>query len=527
MEAQKPLYKEVIDKANELMLARCNLSLLSLVNVDTLAAYEASIVATNTIFVRAKQHENNKKGRHGFNFEAESVGWKNIKNAMISDESKFYTTDDLKLIKQAQAGELNPKQLAYVMQNFPDEVNNLDFNNSKLKDLAKTNHNSVDVININKNGKVAYTAQYKAIKNTRDLLKDRYLDCDEIVVSSDDYPLHKQKLEKIIAKGGPDSTKAKKALEKLKQDDINRTASKNPRISAVTAQCAVATTHIVQAGLSESLLSSISVIASGIVYEVKSAIERSEQIGIKERLRRLFKAVWSAFKSSFLRGAGFAFLETLIGLGAQIFKKVSKKIFDILKAIRNSAKSIYNSVYSYITSKDQTFSHLIANIFKGIAGGLGVIGAVVLEANIEAVLFPYLGPVASIVAIVLSIGATSLAMVYACRSIDTILNSFFTLEASRIRAENLAKLCETELPKMIKDRKFVEALMEVECNKRTEHFNHSFADYKNASINGNVDGTYCALNDICKLYGRELNIRTTDDALEKLKEPNRTGKLKY
>ena len=325
--AHKEIYEEVIDEIGTQTLARLGLNIF---NVNTYAAYSASVTMTNDTARAYHQHKANAQG-FGYYFEELDGGMRNVKDSLLGAGNKTYTTDTLGDIKKTQEilrdGKLNADNRAkvdYILANYPDEVRDMDFSKGDLKELIELsakyhkdgkrelkNHTTTDTVTLDKNGNIVKKAQLKVVKETEDLLKDKYFENNQLRVPFEDYKKHKEELERLIVKGKDSNDpkaiekarKAEIALEKLNANNVcNRLMCENPRITAVTTQAIVASGHVAQAGASDAIVAAMTTFASGVVYEVRNMYETraiDSEISIMDRIKRLLQKVLDSFKGTF------------------------------------------------------------------------------------------------------------------------------------------------------------------------------------------------------------------------------------
>lgn len=558
--AQKAFVDEVIEEIGTQSLAKLGLNIFSL---NTYAAYGASAQMTSDTARAYNQHKKNDKF-FGQTFEELDIGMQNTKDSLLNTGNKTYTTDTLADIKYAQdflksgkkienLNEKDRQKLEYILAYYKNEVENMNFSDSTLAALAHKHHTTTDTVTFDEKGNVIKTAQLKVIKNTNDLLKDRYLEGenapDELKMPFDDYKRHRENLEEMIEKGKNSDNpktiekaqKAQKALEKLNANNLcNRLMCENPNATAVVFQGVSAGGHILQAGMSDAVVVALSTLANGIVWEINDMFRGKidSETSVLERIKRLFQRTIEAFQKTFARGAGFGMIDAVVGIVGQIFKSIAKDLKKIWDTTRASAKSIYNGIYDYISGKITNMQELLRVILKSIFSAAAVVGVVALQSTLEAKMIAFLTPVvgvigaslANILSTILSIVAGAFAVVLSMRSIDMALDAFFGAldyaEFSAKRAEAIAALCAENLPQLIEEREEIEKLIESTHKERLITLERSFADCAIA-IENNDDVAYTkALQEINKLWGAELKI-TIDDVKEILQQPNRTGCLEW
>ena len=546
----KALHEEIINEIGTQTLARLGLNIFSF---DTYNAYGASVTMSNEASRAFNQHKNNPQA-FGQYFEELDIGMENIKSAFFNTGEKTYTTDTLFEIQKAQQQIKDGKKLKgeqkikfdSIIEIYGDEVKNMDFNAPDIQALIQSdtregkgkalkNHTNTDTVTFDKNGKIIKKAQLKVIKDTEGLLEDRYLqNNDELKMPFDDYKRHKENLEEMIKnpKNSQEKAKAQKALEMLNKNNFaNRIICDNPRATAVITQSAVASAHIAQAGASDAVMVALSTLASGAVYEIKDALSGNSSTNIETRIKRLINAVIKSLKEAkeaFVRGAGFGGIDVIIGILGQIFNSIAGKLKVIWKELRSAAKSIYNAIYEYATGKISSFEKLLSVIIKGFfSASIIIITSTVVESKLEIALAPLITPfVASFVAPVLTIIIGSIAVVAMSKMVDFALETLFGVfaqaEISKKRYDEIEALCEKMLPNIIADREKLEARIKQTHYERKLKFDISFEGYKQAVLDKNNEQSFEYLNEICKLYGAELEYKSAKEIVQ-----NNTGKLQW
>lgn len=551
----KALHEEIIEEIGTQTLARFGLNIFSL---DTYNAYGESVKMSNEARRSFSQHKNNDKA-FGQHFEEFDSGLNNIKSALFDTGEMTYTTDTLYEIQKVQNIIKNGKKLKnpkdkakfdFILTNYGEEVKNMDFNKPDIQALIQSdtregsgkslkNHTNTDQVSFDKNGNIIKKAQLKVIKNTNDLLDEKYLsNNDEIKVPFDDYVKHKENLEKMINDESlpqEKREKAKKALDMLHSNNLtNRIMCENPKTTAFITQSVAASAHIVQAGASDAIVVALSTLASGAVYEIKDALSGDSNISIAQRIKRLISQMiqkLQVVKGAFVRGAGFGAIDAVVGILGQIFQSIAGKLKAIWKSIRTAAKSIFNAICDYITGKISSFERLLSVIIKGFFSAGIIIVSVALETKLQAELSLLVTPlVAAFVAPALTIIIGSIAVVAMSKTVDLALETLFGVfaqaEIAKKRYEEIEALCEEMLPKIIEDRKKLEAMMKQEHFERKLKFETSFASYQKALLNKDNKQNFKYLNEICKLYGGELKKIENNEELKALLEDNK-GKLKW
>lgn len=540
---------------------------------NTLGAYEASVTSTNIVSEtyyrqnKSKNHdesEDQRKNREassrGYVFEDLDVGQKNVLSQLFEKGEITYTTDEIADIKTVYGmlqdkkkyenlNDISKRKYDRVIANYSEEEIKNVVNNKNLN--FTYNDTSTDTVTIDKDGNIIQKSQHKVIQNTEGFfekekvyddtgkkLKDengnqiykkdengnfiyKYLENNDVLTMPfDDYKKHKENLEEMINNPKISLEKkeaAQKALEMLNKNNItNRLMCDNPKTMAVMTQSITASGHIVQAGLSDAIVVTLSTLATGAIWEIRDAFsDNGSNVSIDTRIHRLLKKVLEVFNKNFKRGASYGALDVGIGILSQIFQSISSKLKYLWKTIRTSFKSIYNAIYSYITGEIKSYKDLISVIIKGFFSAVMVINTITLEAQLETFLAPLITPViASFLASALSIIIASIAVVIMTRSVDLALNTLFGVFAqrdiSKMKAEKIRELYDELLPSLVEEREELKELIEKTYRERKLTFEKSFDEFRQGLSTKDIDSIICGLIGINKLYGKKLQFETEE-----------------
>ncbi|SFV71269.1 hypothetical protein MNB_SV-13-43 [hydrothermal vent metagenome] len=473
MAYSKAIHEEIIDEIGTQTLARFGLNIFSL---NTYEGYNASVEGSKHTFDAYNRHKNN-PNYFGQTFEDLDVTKRNIESALHNKGDYYSTTDN----------------------------------------LGEVNHPITDVRKIDREGNVVENYQHKVIKDTKGLFgKDnKYLQNDKIIVDKEGYDKHKNELENMIKNTKDPQTKknAQDVLDKLERSEISREDANNPRTMAIKMQGQQAVGHIAQAGLSDAVIVALSTLANGAISEIKDAYESKDDISIEKRIKRLLKKVIESFSKTFKRGSSFGALDAGVGILSQIFKSISSKLMSIWKSIRTSMKSIFNAIYSFLSGEIKTYKELVSTITKGFLSAILVVGTIALESQLEVFLAPIVTPlVASFLAPALSIVIGSIALVIMMKSVDMALNALFGIfskrDISKMKAEEISKICEELMPELIKEKKELKELISTTYKERKLTFDKSFSDFKEGLSDNNIDSIMSGLIGINSMYDKKLQFAT-------------------
>lgn len=365
------------------------------------------------------------------------------------------------------------------------------------------------------------------IKNTKGLLEERYLEGnDELRVPSGDYKRHKENLEKMI-KEGENSTslkkketaqKAKKALDMLNKNNLsNRLVCENPRAAAILTQSATAGVHVLEVGTSDAIVVALSTLANGVVYELKDMIGKKSYgfEDVLKRIQRLFTKVMQTFMDNFKRGASFGAIDVILGILSQIFESFFRNFKYLWKELRKNVKSIYNAIHSYIKGEIKDFQQLLSVLIKALFSALVVGAAIPAEETLKlklSAVFPGLG---DFLAPALTVIIAAFVVVAFSKSVDIALQGLFGAFAQRdiakMKMEEIEAIIDSKLPNLIEKTEELEKLILQTHAQRIIELDSSFLDFKVSIENKDSRGIYEALNEINKIYNKELQYKDFED----------------
>ncbi|WP_086228228.1 MULTISPECIES: hypothetical protein [Campylobacter] len=565
----KTISDEIIEEIGNQTLARFGINIFSL---NTYAGYGAAVDAQRSIEATAKIHANNDKS-YGHNFEELVVSEININNALHTDGGAYgvyldenikkgdraVRTDMLAYITQAQNGELQKaiddllarqKNLdALLAQGYTTDSKEVKDATSKLK-VSQNAKIKLDLVNktytkdeqkailkelgiqnsandeltdikVFENGELKVNGQLKAvqIRDNSDLKKlygenNKYLNEDvKIIITKDQYQKAEELLDNII-KNEKDPVKrenAKKLLAKLESSKYTIDDSKNGVKISNWNTVKMGAKHVALTGLSEAAVMALSIIASGVVWEIKDMCFGDTSTPLKVRVKRLWDEIVKNFKNlahAFSKGGTFAIVDMIV-------KHISAELRAIWTKLRSFVKQIFNSIHDYITGKIKSFREMLSMILKGLMSALWVTASVFISKQLEIYLEPIMPGFANIVAGALTIVISAFAIVLSSKAIDMALDTIFAVIAERDmakqRADEIAELVASNLPALIAERESLELAVEQAHIKRMMSLDSAFSDYANAKFGGEFSAIFTSLDNICKLHGTELKIRTKED----------------
>lgn len=428
---------------------------INIFNLSTYNAYSASVQSTSNVCETYNQHKKNDKF-YGTSFEELEAGYNNTNDALHGKSQHTVRTDR----------------------------------------IGKANDSISDRVTYDKNGNVIATYQDKVILNSKDLLEDRYLKNDYITVPRDDYYKHKNYLENMAKNSNDEATrlKAQQVLGKLQKGNFTRAEAQNPRFTATKQQVKNAANHIGQTAISDGVNMALTTLASGFIVEVKLYYSGKSNETLWEHISRLIKKTLEQFKNGANRGAGFAGVDIIISTISGIFKGVFSNIKMIWDELRASLKSIYNGIYDYATGKIKTKAELFSLILKSLSSAIAVFGIAFFERKLSV----YVG---NTLATAISVIIGSFIVVSIPKIIDWFMNKFQATQLAKMRANEIANLCDAELPKIIEKRESLENEMNLYYNHHYARLNKAFSNLDTAIESNNTTLAVTSLKDITKEYG--------------------------
>ena len=93
------------------------------------------------------------------------------------------------------------------------------------------------------------------------------------------------------------------------------------------------------------------------------------------------------------------------------------------------------------------------------------------------------------------------------------LKKFYSKSIAKQRADEIAELVASNLPVLIAKRESLELAVEGAHIGRMMALDSAFSDYANAKFGGEFSAIFTSLDNICKLHGTELKIRTKEDLI--------------
>lgn len=465
---------------------------------DGVALYAGQINTGRSIYAVTHKKDgspNNNECKFGFVFESQVTGEQNRK-AIINNTGEIYSrTDDLYFDKYRDGNPLPHKD---------------------LERIACYNNMHTDVVGYSESG-ISVKQQLKVVKDTKALLKERYISDDpqapdEIVVPADDYERHKTNLERYAQSPDPElRAKARAALQKLRPSTITRAQTENGaayqhvvRQTVTDAACRTGERTL------KGLLPEVGMlVVGGTVWELRDAVKNTHSLSIWQRFERFLGVIWKKLTSSAVVRAGKEFGLEALNLLLSMLRSIFKSAGALLSTIGQGLNTVWESVYGYLTGKISSFSQLVSIILKALATlGIGTL-AYTLEQQLTALGMP------SVLGGLLAAALAGIAIVFANRGIDafifSIVSAFSQAKVSALRREIIKDFCDEIIPQIVEDRKRFEIMANVYFSKRSLLISKSFKDIRNSFAARDVLQLYTSLEIINNMFGKTLGWSTQQE----------------
>ena len=400
----------------------------------------------------------------------------------------------------------------------------------KLKEYAKLNHRQTDYVEIGPNGELI-RSQLKLYENVgagvTAFLKDP--GNEAFVVPDDQYDKYEKELTKRIGKATDDDERQR--LQDIKKNLRKSGMSSDDAYSPygyVTTKTVVDTSKRVVANIKTGVVSDIVVFScGGAAWEIRDAYQNPGTMSVLERCERLLAAIWERIKTTLkdrsLRETGS---ETIAILASALTAplKMAKAAIEKIKKIVTVLRRLW---MDFVGGKIKSVSDLITACLKAVVALSIVAVAAVLQLKLN----PLLGgvPGGDVLAAVVAAVVAGVMIVLANRSIDGVIQGLLSIfnagAIARRRREEIEKICEEALPKLVEDRERLQALADSHFAERESLLDATFKDIQLAGDNHDFNGFLKGLVTINAAYGRLLPWASFEEFDEFMLDDDRTLKL--
>lgn len=420
-----------------------------------------------------------------------------------------WTTDELAKIKE------------------DDPTNPIFDKRPELREYAKRNHEQTDYVEVGRNGELT-RSQLKLYSDVgggiKAFLKDP--DNDAYVVADDQYEEYKKELTKRIDRATEDDKREQlqHVRRNLQRSGMDEDDARSPRIYLTRKTVEDASKRAV-ANIGIGLVSDIVVFScGGAAWEIRDAYQNPGTLSILERCKRLLAAIWERIKASLkdrsLREIGsetIAILASVLTAPLKMAKAAIEKVVTILRRLW----------MEFVGGKIKSVADLITACLKAVVA----LGIVAVAAVLQIELSPLLGgiPGGDVLAAAIAAVVAGVMIVLANRSIDGVIQGLLSIfnagAIARRRREEIERICEEALPKLVEDRERLQALADRYFAERQSLLGTTFDDIQSASRSDDFNGFLKGLITINAAYGKLLPWASFEEFNEFMLDADRTLKL--
>lgn len=396
-----------------------------------------------------------------------------------------------------------------------------------LLEYAKTNHDQTDYVERGPNGKLirSQLKLYEDVGNgVTAFLKDP--ENEAFVVPDDQYGKYEKELTERIEKATDEDKRQQlqDTKKKLRRSGMNSDDARSP-YKYVTKKTVKDASKRVSANVRIGVFSDVVVFScGGAAWEIRDAYQNPGTMSVLERCERLLAAIWERIKTSIkdrsLREIGsetIAILASALRAPLNMAKAAIERIVTILRRLW----------MDFLGGTIKSVSDLIAACLKAVVALSIVAVAAMLQPKLDLLLGGV--PGGEVLAAVIAAVVAGVMIILANRSIDGVIQGLLSIfnagAIARRRREEIERICEEALPKLVEDRERLQALADSYFAERESLLGTTFNDIQSASRSNDFNGFLKSLITINTAYGRLLPWASFEEFDEFMLDDDRTLKL--
>ena len=262
----------------------------------------------------------------------------------------------------------------------------------------------------------------------------------------------------------------------------------------------------------------------GAAWEIRDAYRNPDAMSLLERCKRLITAIWERIKTT-LKGRSLREIgsETVTGIASALAAPLKMATAAIEKIVSVLRRLWMDFVDGRIKSLADLFAACLKALF--VAASVGV--ALLLEAELGPLMSTI--PGGNVLAAVIAAVVAGVMIVIGNRSIDGIVRTLFGMfnagTIARLRREEIQRVCEEAIPRLIEDRERLQALVDSHFAEREAMLDATFEDMQSARENHDFNGFLKSLNTLNEAYGKALPWVSFDEFDEFMLDDSQTLKL--
>ena len=326
---------------------------------------------------------------------------------------------------------------------------------------------------------------------------------DYFVVPHDQYDKYVEVLDKEIENGGDEAERAKRIKKNLEKSNINFNDAHNAYLS-ITKKSVEDASKRITANVMSGVISDVAVFAcGGAAWEIRDAYRNPGTMPLLDRCKRLISAIWERIKTSLKS-------RLLREIGSEIFTDVVSALASPLKMATVAIKKIVSVLrqlwMDFIDGKIKSLANLIAVCLKALV----VIASAAVALPLEAKLSPLMTiiPGGNVLAAVIAAVVAGVMIVIGNRFIDGIVRTLFGIfnagAIARRRCQEIQRVCDEAIPRLIEDRERLQALVDTHFDEQDALLDATFEDMQSARKNQDFDGFLKSLITLNEAYGKVL-----------------------
>ena len=262
----------------------------------------------------------------------------------------------------------------------------------------------------------------------------------------------------------------------------------------------------------------------GAAWEIRDAYRNPDALSLLERCERLIVAIWERIKTTLkgrsLREVGSEFVTGVASVLAAPLKMATDAIEKIVSVLRRLWMD-------FVDGRIKSLADLIAACLKALL----VIASAGVALLLEKELSPFMSaiPGGDVLAAVIAAVVAGVMIVIGNRSIDGVVRALFGMfnagTIARLRREEIQRMCEEGIPRLIEERERLQALVDSHFAERETMLDATFDDMQSARRNHDFNGFLKSLITLNQAYGKVLLWGSIEEFDEFMLDDSRTLKF--
>ena len=375
-----------------------------------------------------------------------------------------------------------------------------------IQDASESAPNEVGVYVIKHKGEVVYVGRAiedrpnQSIKGLRKRIGEHARGAGTSSEELDDYRNDKDTTVVFHTTGSADAAKNLEAkLIDEHHPKLNKRKEKTDSTRVVKDASKRITGNIIGGVVSDVAVFS----CGGAAWEIRDAYRNPDALSLLERCERLIAAIWERIKTA-LKG------RSLREIGSEIVTGVVSALAAPLKAAIATVEKIVSVLrrlwMEFVDGRIKSLADLIAACLKTLFAFFSASVAGLLEAKLK----PFMSaiPGGDVFAAVIAAVVAGVMIVIGNRSIDSVVRALFGMfnagTIARLRREEIQRMCEEAIPRLIEDRERLQALVDNHFAEREAMLDTTFEDMKSARTDQDFNAFLKSLITLNQTYGKML-----------------------